>query len=63
MKKVLALVFIVAFSMTSVTFANAPEEDKVYKETVKVWKKCKTCHGNINTGEATPPQHARAALS
>tara|TARA_R100000008_G_scaffold84537_1_gene72191 strand:- start:29 stop:454 length:426 start_codon:yes stop_codon:yes gene_type:complete len=53
MKKVFALMFMAAFFMTNVAVANAPEEDKVYKETVKVWKKCKSCHGNINTGDAT----------
>ena len=55
MKKILALILITIFSFaitifSGVAYANEVEEDKIYKETVKVWNKCKSCHGNIQEG-------------
>ena len=58
MKKILALILITIFSFaitifSGVAYANEAEEDKIYKETVKVWNKCKSCHGKIQEGKAT----------
>ena len=58
MKKILALILITIFSFaitifSGVAYANEVEEDKIYKETVKVWNKCKSCHGSIQEGKAT----------
>ena len=58
MRKILALILVTIFSFaitifSGVAYANEMEEDKIYKKTVKVWNKCKSCHGNIQEGKAT----------